>query len=218
MRIGIIGAGNIGGNLARRLGAVGHEVRIANSRGPETLADLAAETGATPVRAQEAAEGAGVVIVTIPLARVAELPDDLLAGAAPGAVVIDTNNYYPARDGRIAAIEDGQTESAWVAERLGVGVVKAFNGIYAADIVAEARAAGEAGRLALPVAGDDPEAKARVSALVDEVGFDAVDAGTLADSWRQQPGTPSYGPHLDVAGLRDALTAATPERPLEFRA
>lgn len=214
MKIGIIGAGNIGGNLTRRLTAAGHDVAVANSRGPETLADLAAETGATAVPATEAAQGAEVVIVTIPLKAVPALPDDILAGRATGAVVIDTNNYYPQeRDGRIDAIEDGQTESEWVSAQLGVPVVKAFNGIYAAKIVDRARPAGADDRLALPISGDDADAKAVVTNLIDDIGFDVVDSGPLSESWRQQPGSPSYGPELDVAGLTDALAAASPERP-----
>ena len=217
MRIGIIGAGNIGGNLARRLGPLGHDVRIANSRGPETLGDLAAVEGVTPVHASEAAEGAEIVIVTIPLVQVPELPDDLLDGAAPGAVVIDTNNYYPQqRDGRIAAIEEGQTESAWVAEQLGRPVVKVFNGVYAQKIldVADPSTPG----FAIPVAGDDPEAKVAVSALVAELGFEPVDAGEIDESWRQQPGTPVYGLMTDAAGVREALEAASPERTAEWKA
>lgn len=217
MRIGIIGAGNIGGNLARRLGPLGHDVRIANSRGPETLPELAAVEGVTPVPVAEAAEGAEIVIVTIPLVKVAQLPDDILDGAAEGAVVIDTNNYYPQqRDGRIDAIEDGQTESAWVAEQLGRPVVKAFNGVYAQKILDVGEPDGP--RFAIPVAGDDPDAKAKVLALVAELGFDPVDAGTIAESWRQQPGSPSYGLQADADGLRAALAAAGPERTAEWRA
>ncbi|MFA4926933.1 MAG: NAD(P)-binding domain-containing protein [Patulibacter sp.] len=217
MRIGIIGAGNIGGNLARRLGPLGHEVRIANSRGPETLSELAAVEGVTPVLAAEAAKDAEVVIVTIPLVTVAELPDDILDGAADGAVVIDTNNYYPQqRDGRIAAIEDGQPESAWVAEQLGRPVVKAFNGVYSDWILEVGEPDGP--RFAIPVAGDDPEAKAVVMALVEELGFDPVDAGSIAESWRQQPGSQSYGLQADEDGLREALAAADPERTPEWRA
>jgi len=219
MKIGIIGAGNIGGNLARRLTAAGHDVAIANSRGPETLADLAAETGATAVLAGDAAKDAEVVIVTIPLKTVADLPDDILAGRAPGVVVIDTNNYYPQqRDGRIDAIEDdGITESEWVSSQLGVPVVKAFNSIYAANIVGHARPSGAADRLALPISGDDADDKATVTALIDDVGFDVVDNGPLAESWRQQPGTPAYGRDLDVDRLKQALGEASPERPADFR-
>lgn len=217
MKIGIIGAGNIGGNLARRLGPLGHQVRVANSRGPETLGELAAVQGVTPVPASEAAQGAELVIVTIPMVRVAELPDDLLAGAADGAVVIDTNNYYPQqRDGRIDAIEDGQPESAYVAEQLGRPVVKAFNGVYSARILEVGEPDGP--RFAVPVSGDDPAAKQVVLDLVAQLGFDPVDAGTIADSWRQQPGSPSYGLQTDVDGLREALAAASPERTPEWRA
>ncbi|MBQ7806140.1 MAG: NAD(P)-binding domain-containing protein, partial [Rhodococcus sp.] len=131
MRIGIIGAGQIGGTLTRRLAALGHDVRVSNSRTPDTLAELEAETGAKAVRSTEAAEGAELVIVSIPQKNVVDLPAGILSGAVAGAPVIETNNYYPQqRDGLIAAIEDGQTESGWVQEHLGVPVFKAFNGIW----------------------------------------------------------------------------------------
>jgi predicted dinucleotide-binding enzyme len=216
MRIGIIGAGNIGGALTRRLAELGHEVSVANSRGPETLAGLEAETGARAVSAREAAADKDVVIVTIPVKRIPDLPDGLL-DAAPGAAVIDTGNYYPRqRDGRIAAIEEGLPESRWVEERLGRPVVKAFNNIYAAHLLENGRPAGEPGRIALPVAGDEEKAKARVKELVEELGFDAVDAGGLEESWRQQPGTPVYGTDLDADGVRRALAEASPQRRPEF--
>ncbi|WP_018544603.1 NADPH-dependent F420 reductase [Streptomyces sp. LaPpAH-108] len=219
MKIGIIGAGNIGGNLTRRLTALGHDVSVANSRGPETLKALAEETGATPVRAEEAANGAEVVVVTVPLKAVPDLPAGLLDGAAEGAAVIDTNNYYPReRDGRIAGIEDeGITESRWTERHLGHPVVKAFNGTYAQDILDRPRPAGDPDRLALPVAGDDEAAKAKVRALIDELGFDTVDAGGIDDSWRQQPATPVYGLREGVEAVRAALAAASPDRPAEFK-
>ncbi|WP_329008561.1 NADPH-dependent F420 reductase [Streptomyces sp. NBC_01601] len=219
MKIGIIGAGNIGGNLTRRLTALGHDVAVANSRGPETLRELAEETGATPVRAEDAAEGAQVVVVTVPLKAVPLLPDDLLDGAAEGAAVIDTGNYYPQRDGRIAAIEDeGLTESRWTEQHLGHPVIKAFNGTYAQDILDRPRPAGDPDRLALPVAGDDEAAKQTVRALIEELGFDTVDAGGITDSWRQQPGTPVYGLRAGTEAVRKALAEASPERPANFRA
>lgn len=219
MRIGIIGAGNIGGNLTRRLTALGHDVAVANSRGPQTLAELAAETGARAVPVEQAAQDAEVVVVTIPVRNVPDLPAGVLDGAADGAVVVDTGNYYPQqRDGRIAEIEDGTTESRWVERQLGRPVVKAFNGIYAAHLLTHGRPAGDPERIALPVAGDDPEAKDVVIALLDELGFDGVDAGGLDESWRQQPGTPVYGTDLPADRLREALAAADPERPAEFRA
>ncbi|MGW7522972.1 NADPH-dependent F420 reductase [Streptomyces sp. NPDC054783] len=218
MKIGIIGAGNIGGNLTRRLTALGHEVSVANSRGPETLNELAEETGATPVRAAEAAKGAEVVVVTVPLKAVPGLPSGLLDGAAEGVAVIDTGNYYPQRDGRIAAVEDeGLTESRWTERHLGHPVIKAFNGTYAQDILDRPRPADDPERLALPVAGDDEAAKTKVRALIDELGFDTVDAGGIDDSWRQQPGTPVYGLRAGVEGVKKALTVASPERPADFR-
>ncbi|WP_338104210.1 NADPH-dependent F420 reductase [Streptomyces barkulensis] len=220
MKIGIIGAGNIGGNLTRRLTALGHEVSVANSRGPHTLTALAEETGATPVAAAEAARGAEVVVVTVPLKAVPDLPSGLLDGAAPGAAVIDTGNYYPRqRDGRIDAIEDeGLTESRWTERQIGHPVVKAFNGTYAQDILDRPRPAGDPGRMALPVAGDDEDAKRRVRDLVEEMGFDTVDAGGIDDSWRQQPGTPVYGLRAGTGEVAAALAEASPERPADFRA
>ncbi|MFI1758954.1 NADPH-dependent F420 reductase [Streptomyces sp. NPDC020571] len=219
MKIGIIGAGNIGGNLTRRLTALGHDVSVANSRGPHTLTALAEETGATPVPVEEAARGAEVVVVTIPLKAIPDLPSGVLDGAADGVAVIDTGNYYPQqRDGRIAGIEDeGLTESRWTERHFGHPVVKAFNGTYAQDILDRPRPAGAPDRMALPVAGDDEAAKAKVRALIDELGFDTVDAGGIDDSWRQQPDTPVYGLREGVDGVTEALAQASPERPAAFR-
>jgi predicted dinucleotide-binding enzyme len=217
MRIGIIGAGHIGGTLARRLTELGHEVAIANSRGPETLRDLAAETGARAVTAAEAARAGEVVVVTIPQGAVPDLPKDLFAGVPDDVVVVDTGNYYPSRDGRIDALEGGQVESAWVAGQLGRPVVKAFNNIYSRSLLENGRPAGTPGRIALPVAGDVPGAREKVMRLVDELGFDPVDAGSLEDSWRQQPGTPAYVADLDAPRLREALAAAERGRRPEYR-
>jgi len=219
MKIAIIGAGNIGGNLTRRFSALGHEVTVANSRAPDTLAELTAETGARALAAGQAARGAEVVVVTIPEVRIPDLPRDILAGAAPEAVVIDTGNYYPQqRDGRIEEIEQGMPESCWVERQLRHPVIKAFNNIYAQHLLERGLPRGAEGRIALPVAGDDAAAKVLVLALVDELGFDGVDAGSLEESWRQQPGTPVYGTDLDAEGVRRALAAASPERPAAFRA
>jgi predicted dinucleotide-binding enzyme len=217
MRIGIIGAGNIGGTLTRRLRAVGHDVAVANSRGPETLADLAAETGAQAVTVAEAARGRDVVIVTIPQKNIPDLPEDLFAGVPDDVVVIDTGNYYPRqRDGRIEPIENGMTESGWVSQQLGRPVVKAFNNIYAQHLLEYGKPKGTPGRIALPVAGDDRKAKAVVMQLVDEIGFDPVDTGPLAESWRQQPDSPVYTKDYDADGVRRALSEAKPERPEAF--
>jgi predicted dinucleotide-binding enzyme len=219
MKIGIIGAGNIGGALTRRLTALGHEVFVANSRGPETLANLAAETGATAVSVSDAVKGRHLVVVTIPEKEIPNLPSGLFAGAAEDMVVVDTGNYYPRqRDGRIDGIETGTTESRWVAQQLGRPVVKAFNNIYAKHLQELGRPAGSPGRIALPVAGDNEAAKRIVLQLIDELGFDGVDAGALDESWKQQPGTPVYGTDFSADGVRRALSEASSERKSEWRA
>lgn len=219
MKIGIIGAGNIGHTLARRFRELDHEVLIANSRGPETLAGIENETGAVAVTAREAARGAEVVIVTIPESRIPDLPSDLFDGVPADTVVVDTGNYYPReRDGRIDAIEEGVPESQWVADRLGRPVIKAFNNIYAEHLGTRGRPGTAERRIALPVAGDDPNAKAKVLKLVDALGFDGVDAGTLAESWRQQPGTPVYTTDRDIEGVRQGLLEAHRERTPQWTA
>lgn len=218
MRIGIIGAGNIGGTLARRFAEAGHEVYVANSRGPETLVDLARETGAKAVTAREAARQGDVVIVTIPEKNIPGLPRDLFTDTRKDAVIVDTGNYYPRRDGYIPEIESGTTESRWVANQLGRPVIKAFNNIYAKHLLKHGKPRGNSGRIALPVAGDDKRAKDVVIELLDDIGFDGVDAGGLDDSWKQQPGTPVYGTDFDADGVRRALAEASPGRPAGFRA
>ena len=219
MKIGIIGAGNIGGTLTRRFTALGHSVFVANSRGPETLTDLAAESGATPVTVEQAAQAGDVVIVTIPLRNVSSLPAGLFAKTPKNVVVVDTGNYYPQqRDGRIDGIENGITESRWVEQQLGRPVVKAFNNIYAEHLDKLGRPPGSPERIALPVAGDDATAKAVVLRLIDELGFDGVDAGGLDESWRQQPDTPVYATDFDANGVRSALAKASKERKPEWRA
>ena len=217
MKIGIIGAGMIGGTLARRLAQLGHEVAIANSRGPETLAALASEVGARAVTAAEAARSGEIVVVTIPEKAVKDLPSSLFAGVPAEVTVIDTGNYYPARDGSIPSLEQGQPESAWVAERIGRPVIKAFNNIFFKSLLEKGQPRGSEGRLALPVAGDDAGAKAKVMQLIDELGFDTVDAGSLDDSWRQQPGTPCYTGDCTEAELKRALAAAERNRVPEYR-
>src|SRR5271165_1387273 len=163
MKIGIIGAGHIGGALTRRLAALGHDVRVANSRGPASLAALA-ETGAVPVEVREAPKGADIVVVTIPEKNIPNLPKDLFAELPSAVPVIDTGNYYPKqRDGRIREIEDGLTESQWVERQLGRPVIKVFNNIYARHLEERGAPAGSPGRIALPIAGDDAAAKEKVA-------------------------------------------------------
>ncbi len=219
MKIGIIGAGQIGAALTRRLRALGHEVSVANSRGPASLAALAAETGARAASADEVVRGAELVVLTIPLKNVAALATGLFEHGPRGQIVIDTCNYYPRqRDGRIADIEAGITESGWVQRQIGRRVVKAFNSIFAQSLFENGRPAGAPGRIALAIAGDEADEKAIVTRLLDALGFDAVDAGTIAQSWRQQPGTPVYCQDFDQDGVRAALRQASPERGAEWRA
>jgi predicted dinucleotide-binding enzyme len=218
MEIGIIGAGHIGGTLARRLAEIGHRVLVANSRGPETLADLERESGARAVTIGDAARAKDVVIVTIPEKNIPELPRDLFANTEATTAIVDTGNYYPQRDGLIAEIEQGTSESRWVANQLGRPVIKVFNNIFAKHLLELGKPAGSPDRIALPVAGDDLAAKKVVMQLVDELGFDPVDAGTLDESWRQQPGSPVYATDFDAEGVRRALARASSERPQQFRA
>lgn len=219
MKIGIIGAGQIGSTLARRFRELDHDVKIANSRGPQTLTELENQTGAVAVAASEAVVDVDLVIVTIPESRVPDLPANLFGNVTGDVVVVDTGNYYPRqRDGRIASIEEGMPESQWVAQQLGRPVIKAFNNIYAEHLGAMGKPATERDRIALPVAGDDDNAKAVVLKLVDQLGFDGVDAGPLADSWRQQPGTPVYTADRDLEGVRQGLLDASRERTEAWRA
>ena len=219
MRIGFIGAGNIGGTLARHLAKLGHQVSIANSRGPESLTALAAEIGATPVSVVDAAKAGKIVIISIPTNAVADLPRDLFANVPSSVVVIDTGNYHPERrDGRIDAIDQGMLDSQWVAQQIGRPVVKAFNNIFAKSLLEKGVPKGTTGRIALSVFGDSLDAKAAALRLVDDLGFDPVDGGDLDNSWRQQPGTPAYCRDLEATALRRALAEAVRSRIAEYRA
>ena len=219
MRIGFIGAGAIGGTLARHLANLGHQVSIANSRGPQSLTALAAEIGAAPVSVVNAANAGEVVIISIPTKAVADLPRELFANVPSSVVVIDTGNYHPElRDGRIDAIDQGMLDSQWVERQIGRPVVKAFNNIFAKSLLEKGVPRGTTGRIALSVFGDSLDAKAAVRRLVDDLGFDPVDGGDLDNSWRQQPGTPAYCRDLEAAALGRAL--AEPDRSgiAEYRA
>ena len=206
--IGLIGAGHIGSQLARLAVRNGYEVVISNSRGPETLAGLVAELGAnaragTPI---EAANAGDIVVVTVPLKNYRAVPVEPLAGK----IVIDTNNYYPGRDGQIPELDkETTTTSELLQAHLPTSkVVKAFNHIYAADLTSHGQPAGSANRRALVIAGNDAAAKAAVAKLIDEFGFDTVDAGPLTESWRIQRDTPGYGPRRTADELREDLAAA----------
>ena len=215
MTIGFIGAGHIGSQLARLAVKHGHSVVMSNSRGPETLEDLIRELGlnARAGDPEDAARSGELVVVTIPLKNIHQLPATALAGK----LVIDTNNYYPQRDGHVAVLDnESTTTSELLQSHLPTSmVVKAFNHIAAAALTSDAQAPGTANRRALVIAGDDATAKAKVAALIDQFGFDVVDAGALSEGWRIQRDTPGYGPRRTVAELRTDLVAARRYRDME---
>jgi len=218
-RVGLIGSGHIGGTVARLAVAAGHQVLLSNSRGPDTLQYLAAELGplARATTGREAAEGGELAVVTIPLRALPGVP----AGPLAGKVVIDTCNYYPQRDGQIPELDSGALTSSELVQRhlRESAVVKAFNNINYKHLRSLARPSGGADRSYLPVAGDAAAAKAAVTAFLDSIGYGAIDAGPLAESWRQQPDTPAYGaPYgsfqdergtpASAGAIRQALAAA----------
>jgi 8-hydroxy-5-deazaflavin:NADPH oxidoreductase len=217
--IGFIGSGHIGGTVARLSLAAGHSVVLSNSRGPDTLKELAGELGprASAATAAEAAAAGDLVVVSIPVRAYASVP----AGPLEGKVVMDTGNYYPQRDGQLAELDSGVLTTSGLLQRDlgGAAVVKVFNNIYYRHLLSLARPSGAADRTFLPIAGDDPAARAAVVAFLDSIGYGAVDDGPLADSWRQEPGTPvygaPYGPFDNEAGrpageavIREALATA----------
>ncbi|WP_280360685.1 NADPH-dependent F420 reductase [Nocardia wallacei] len=211
MRIGVIGTGFIGKTLTVKLSAAGHDVKVANSRGPETIEAELLASGARAVSAADAVRDVDVVILSIPLNRIPDIAP-LIATVPAETVVVDTSNYYPSRDSAIEAIENGQVESLWVAEQLGRPIVKAWNAIGSDSFARKGAPAGTEGRMTIPVAADDESARAVGMALVEDTGFDGFDAGTLAQSWRQQPGSPSYCTDLTSDELRTALPAADAAR------
>ncbi len=218
--VGLIGSGRIGGTVAKLAVTAGHPVILSNSRGPDTLQDLAGQLGplAQAGTGQEAAEGGDLLVVTIPLHAFRNVP----AGPLAGKVVIDTCNYYPQRDGQIPELDSGAlTSSELIQQHLApAAVVKVFNNIFFKHLESLSRPSGAPDRSYLPIAGDDPAAKAAVTAFLDSIGYGAVDAGALAESWRQQPGTPVYGaPYgsfddekgspASAGAVREALAAAS---------
>jgi predicted dinucleotide-binding enzyme len=211
MKIGILGTGNVGKTLVQKLSAAGHDVKVANSRRPETIDADTLSSGAKAVTAAEAVVGVDALILSVPLDRIPGLAP-LMADVAADTVIIDTSNYYPGRDGKIAAIIDGQPESEWVSAQLGRTVAKAWNAIGAGSLAKYGRPAGDPDRIAIPVAADSDRERTVAMALVEDTGLDAVDAGTLADSWRQQGGSPSYCTDLSRDELPAALAAADASR------
>lgn len=207
MKIGILGTGHIGKTLVRELIAAGHEVKVANSRGPETIEPELLSSGARAVTTQDALVDVEVVILSIPLNRVPDVAP-LVVRLPEQTVVIDTSNYYPFRDDRIEAIEAGQVESLWVAEQLGRPIAKAWNAIGSASLATKGKPSGSPDRIAIPVAADRDRDRDVAMALVEDTGLDAFYSGSLADSWRQQPGAPAYCTDLTREEMGPALAAA----------
>jgi predicted dinucleotide-binding enzyme len=211
MKIGILGTGHIGKTLVTRLSKAGHEVKVANSRGPETIDAELLSAGARAVTTDDALNDVEVVILSIPLNRIADVAP-LVARLPEETVVIDTSNYYPFRDSKIEAIEEGQVESLWVVQQLGRPVAKAWNAIGSASLAKKGKPAGAPERIAIPVAADRERDLQITMKLVSDTGLDAFDAGPLLDSWRQQPGAPAYCTDLNYGEIRAALDAAERDR------
>lgn len=211
MKIAIIGTGHIGKTLVRKLSAAGHDVKVANSRGPQAVdADLLAD-GARAVRVEDAVADVDVVILSIPLKGIPKVAP-LIRTLPSETVVIDTSNYYPMRDERIDGIEGGQVESLWVVDQLGRTIVKAWNAIGSASLAGKGSPPGTPGRIAIPVAADRDRDRKVGMGLVEDTGFDAYDAGPLSDSWRQQPGAPTYCTDLTRDEMPAAHAAAEADR------
>jgi predicted dinucleotide-binding enzyme len=209
MKIGVIGIGEIGRTIARRWSEQGHRVRVANSRGADAVRSFADEIGAEAADVYGAVEGADVVLLSMPFTAVAKLPADLFDRAAHGVAIIDTANYYPdVRDPRIAQIDAGMPESVWVSQQLGRPIFKAFNSTMFYALSERGKPEGSPDRLAIPVAGDDAEGKQVVMGLVNDMGFDPVDGGSLEESWRQQPSTPAYCCDYGADKTREGIRAA----------
>src|SRR5215218_2358258 len=211
MKIGIIGAGQIGGALIRQYSKAGHSVKMTNSGGIEKLKDLSLETGAAAVTLTDFVTDVDVIVIAIPLIEILKLPQHLLKNTSANTAIIDTCNYYPIRDGTIEEIENGMPESVWVSNQLQQPVVKAYNSVLAGSLVQAGLPKGSASRIALPISGDDNKSKDLVSTLINDSGFDSLDIGNLQDSWRQQPGSPAYCTDLTLTQLKKNLTKAKKE-------
>lgn len=211
MNIGIIGVGHIGKTLTLKLSGAGHNVKVANSRGPQTIQKDVLSNGAKAVEAKEAIKHVDVVILSIPMNRIPDIAP-LIFELPKDTVVIDTSNYYPARDLRIEAIEAGQVESIWVSEQLGRPIVKAWNSIGSASFAECGTPSGTPNRIALSFAADREHDRKVAKELIEDTGFDAYDGGPLSESWRQQPGAPAYCTDLTLKELPDALARAEKHR------
>ncbi|CAM3553299.1 NADPH-dependent F420 reductase [Flavobacterium chungbukense] len=211
MKIGIIGTGAIGGTIAKKMAQAGHEVKVNNTDQAEKLEARAEELGATAATLKNVVKDVDVIILSLPTIAIPTLPKDLLAGVPENVIVVDTSNYYPFRDADIEEIKNGKVESIWVSEQLGRPVVKAFNNLLAETLANGGKNSGAEDRIAMAVAGDDPQAKKVIASLVNDAGYDAVDSGRLSESWRHQPGTPAYCTELNEEELKQALSDGVKE-------
>lgn len=211
LKIGILGAGSIGSTLAQRFASVGHSVKVANSKEPETIEKDILSTGAKAVYAKDAVKDVDVIILSIPFQHNPKMAE-LLADVPEETVVIDTSNYYPHRDGNIAAIDNGQVESVWVSEKIGRPIAKAWNAIGAGSLADRNRPLGDPNRIAIPIAADRDRDREVTISLVNGSGVDAFDAGSIAESWRLQPGAPVYCTDLRLNEIPEAVAAAEKER------
>jgi len=216
MKIGVIGAGQIGSTLVRQYTKAGHEVKISNASGIEKLKTLEIETGAKAVVISEATKDVEVLVISIPFSEIPGLGKSIGKSIANKTIVIDTTNYYPIRDGRIEEIENGIVESVWVSNHISRQVIKVYNSILAGSLIQSGLPKGSRERIALPISGDNEKAKQIVAELINECGFDTFDIGNLADSWRQQPGSRIYCTDLNLTQLKynfdKSLKNTLPER------
>ncbi len=207
MKIGIIGTGAIGSILAEKLSHAGHQVKVTNTRDMAELKKIAEKLGATAATLQDVVKGVDAIIFSIPFKACTGLPKSLLQDVPQEVIIMDTSNYYPFRDGELPGLE-GKTESEYISQTLGRPVIKVFNNILEYTLKHKGKAAGGEGRIAISVAGDNGKHKKVAAQLVDQTGFDTIDGGSLAESWRQEPGTPAYCTELNAVELKQALAAA----------
>lgn len=207
MKIGVIGSGEMGVCLASQFTKLGHEVSITNSRGPDSLKQFAEQLNLKAESTEEILNQNEVIVVAIQQFKVPNLPLSLFKNLSKEVVVIDTGNYYPTlRDGIIPGLEESGIDSLWVQQQLGTGVIKVFNSILATSLRDFAKAKGNQDRIALAVSGDDQHSKEVVSQLVDELGFDSSDIGSIRDSWKQQPGSPIYCRDITLSELNNRIS------------
>lgn len=217
MKIGIIGTGAIGGTIAKKMEAAGHDVKISNSGDADKLNARAEELGVVAATIENSVKDVDVIILSVPTIAIPTLPKDFLANIPENVIVVDTSNYYPFRDADIEEIKNGKVESVWVSEQLGRPVIKAFNNLLAETLASGGKESGAEDRIAMAVAGDNIEAKKVIAGLVNDAGYDTVDSGTLSESWRHQPGTPAYCTELTAEELKQALLDGVKEKAPSLR-